>query len=67
MVANGNWTDATREDIYSGVVAMDTVRVGFFVGELNSLKCCVEDVGNAYLNSNTKEKVFIIVGPKFGH
>ena len=66
LVANGNWTDATREDIYSGVVAMDTVRAGFFVGELNGLSCCAGDVGNAYLNSETKEKVFIIAGPEFG-
>ena len=66
LVANGNWTDATREDIYSGVVAMDTVRMGFFVGELNGLKCCAGDVGNAYLNSDTREKVYIIAGPEFG-
>ena len=50
LVADGNWTEATREDIYSGVVAMDTVRIGFFVGELNQLKCCAGDVGNAFLN-----------------
>ena len=66
LVADGNWTEATREDIYSGVVAMDTVRIGFFVGELNHLKCCAGDVGNAFLNGWTKEKVFIVAGPEFG-
>ena len=40
--------------------------MGFFVGELNGLKCCAGDVVNAYLNSDTKEKVFIIAGPEFG-
>ena len=34
LVADGNWTEATRDDVYSGVVAMETVRLGFFVGEL---------------------------------
>ena len=32
LVADGNWTDAARDDVYSDVVAMDTVCLGFFVG-----------------------------------
>jgi hypothetical protein len=34
LVAGGNWTVNDKEDIYSGVVCMDTVRIGFFLGEL---------------------------------
>jgi hypothetical protein len=30
VVAGGNWTVNDKEDIYSGVVCMDTVRIGFF-------------------------------------
>ena len=37
LVADGNWTDIVREDIYSGVVGMDTVRLGFTLGDLNNL------------------------------
>jgi hypothetical protein len=33
LVADGNWTVNDKEDIYSGVVRMDTVRIGFFLGE----------------------------------
>ena len=66
LVADGNWTEAARDDVYSGVVAMDTVRLGFFIGEINGLKCCAGDVGNAFLNGWTKEKVFIIAGPELG-
>jgi hypothetical protein len=33
LVAAGNWTVNDKEDIYSGVVRMDTVRIGFFLGE----------------------------------
>jgi hypothetical protein len=29
LVAGGNWTVHDKEDIYSGVVRMDTVRIGF--------------------------------------
>jgi hypothetical protein len=33
-VAGGNWTVNDKEDIYSGVVQMNTIRIGFFQGEL---------------------------------
>jgi hypothetical protein len=29
LVAGGNWTVNDKEDIYSGVVRMDTVSIGF--------------------------------------
>jgi hypothetical protein len=49
LVAGGNWTVNDKEDIYSGVVRMDTVRIGFFLGELYGLSCCASDIRNAFL------------------
>jgi hypothetical protein len=49
-----------------GVVRMDTVRIGFFLGELYGLSCCACDIGNAFLYGKTKEKVYINAGPEFG-
>jgi hypothetical protein len=57
LVAGGNWTVNDKEDIYSGVVRMDTVRIGFSLGELYGLSCCACDMGNAFLYGTTKEKV----------
>jgi hypothetical protein len=37
LVAGDNRTVNDKEDIYSGVVRMDTVRIGFFIGELYGL------------------------------
>ena len=37
-----------------------------FLGELNGLKIWQTDVGNAYLEAVTKEKVYVIAGPEFG-
>jgi hypothetical protein len=37
LVAGGNWTINGKEDIYSGVVHMDTVRIGFFLEEMYRL------------------------------
>jgi hypothetical protein len=45
---------------------MDTVRIGFFLGELYELSCCAFVIGNAFLNGNTKEKVYVTAGPEFG-
>jgi hypothetical protein len=45
---------------------MDTVRIGFFLGELCGLSCCASEIGNAFLYGKTKEKVYITAGPEFG-
>ena len=46
-----------KKDIYSGVVGMDSVWLGFTLRDLNQLKCVAGYVGNAYLNEYTKEKI----------
>jgi hypothetical protein len=56
LVAGGSWKVNDKEDIYSGVVRMDTIRIGFFLGELYGLSCCTCDIGNAFLYGKTKEK-----------
>jgi len=52
--------------VYSSVVSLRGVRLLAFVGELNGLKVWSTDIGNAYLETCTKEKVYIIAGPEFG-
>ncbi len=37
-----------------------------FLAELNDLDIWATDIGNAYLEAETQEKVFIIAGPEFG-
>jgi hypothetical protein len=55
-----------KDDIYSGVVRMDTVRVGFFLGYLYGFSCCACDIGNAFLYGKAKEDIYITAGPEFG-
>jgi Reverse transcriptase (RNA-dependent DNA polymerase) len=38
----------------------------FLLAKLNQLELREADVGNAYLDASTKEKVYIIGGPEFG-
>ena len=66
LVAGGHKTDPPKEDTYSGVVGSESVKIGFVIGDLNGLICCAGDIGSAYLNGITREKVYIIAGPEFG-
>jgi hypothetical protein len=36
------------------------------IATLNDLDILVADIGNAYLNAETREKVYAIAGPEFG-
>ena len=66
IVAGGHLTDAPVESVYSGVVSLRGVRLVIFLAELNGLKVYQTDVGNAYLEAYTKEKVYVIGGPELG-
>ena len=66
LVADGHLTDAPLESVYSGVVSIRGFRIVMFLAELNNLKFYATDVGNAYLESYTSEKVYIVAGPEFG-
>jgi hypothetical protein len=45
---------------------MDTVRIGFSLGELYVNSCCACDIGCTFLHGKTKERVYITAGPDFG-
>ena len=66
LVAGGNWTVTPKENIYSGVIGMDLVRLGFALAAMHNLDVCAADVGNVFLYGKTKEKVMIKAGPEFG-
>ena len=48
------------------VVSLWGVRIVIFLAELNGLKIWQTDIGNAYLEATTEEKVYVITGPEFG-
>ena len=65
-MANGSCTPVDSEEAYAGIVGMETVHLGFFLAEINGLKVCAVDISSAYLYAKTREKWYIIAGPKFG-
>jgi len=58
--------DPSKEDIFSGIVGMETIQLGFLIAAMNRLDVCVADIGNAFLYGRTREKVYIIAGKEFG-
>ena len=66
LVADGHLTEIPLESVYSGVVSLRGFRLVVFAAELNGLQMWATDVGNAYLEAFTLEKVYIVAGPEFG-
>jgi len=66
LVAGGHLSETPIDSVYSSVVSLRGVRLLAFIGELNGLKIWSTDIGHAYLETYTKEKVYIIAGPEFG-
>ena len=66
LVAGGHLTEPPIDSVYSGVVSLRSLRLALLIGELNGLTPMVGDIGNAYLEAYTKEKVYFIAGKEFG-
>ena len=64
-MAGGHLTP-TNDSAYSGVVSLKSMRLALLIGEMNGLRPMVGDIGNAYLEAYTQEKVCFYAGPEFG-
>ena len=65
LVADCSLTPEPAENIYFGVVSLRHLRLVIFLGELNNLELWGADIGNAYLEAQTQENLFIIGGAEF--
>ena len=65
LVADGHLTPEPVESIYSGVVSLRNLKLVIFLGKLNHLELWGADIGNAYLEAPTEEKLYIVAGPDF--
>ncbi len=66
LVADGHLTAVLLNSIYSGVVSLCGICLLVFLAELNDLDVWTTNIGNAYLEAEMQEKVYIIAGPEFG-
>lgn len=64
-VAGGHLTDPPTSMTYSSVVSRDSIIIGFLIAALNNLDILAGDIQNAYLNAETKEKIYFIAGDEW--
>ena len=65
LIAGGHLTEVPFYSVTSSVVSLRGLRIAIFIAELNGLQVWATDVGNAYLEAPTQEKVYIIGGTEF--
>ena len=66
LVAGGHLVAIPDYSIYSGVVSLKGICLITFWGKLYNLPIYSTDIGNAYFEAQSKEKVYIIAGKIFG-
>jgi len=66
LVGGGHLTAPPKDSVYSSVASLRSIRLVTFLSQLNGLELCAADVGNAYLEAYTKEKVAFVAGKEFG-
>ena len=57
LVAGGHKTDPPAQLTYSSVISGESVQIAFLIAAFNDINLMATDVGKAYLNAPTKEKV----------
>ena len=53
------------ESVYSGVVSIHSICLILLIAELNNLLIYQANIGNVYLVTYTKEKMYFIAGKEF--
>ena len=65
-VGGGHLTSVPACMTYSSVVSRDSVRIMFLIAALNDLDIKMCDIGNAYLNAETRERLWFQAGNEWG-
>ena len=65
-VKDGHRCPTPKTSNYAGVVSRESVRIAFTYAALNGLDVIAADVKNAYLQSPSSERHYIICGDEFG-
>lgn len=67
LVVGGHVTNASMYDRYAATVHTENIRLMFYLLVTNNVNVLTGDVGTAYINAFTEEKVYSSAGPEFGN
>ena len=65
-VLDGHKTSTPEGSTYAGVVSRESVRIAFTYAALNDVDVFAADIQNAYLQSPSSQKHYIVCGEEFG-
>jgi hypothetical protein len=65
-VAGGHTIDAPHVMTYASVVSRESVRIPLTLAALNDVDVMMGEIENAYVTSQTTDKVWTVLGPEFG-
>ena len=66
LVADRTVTGVRISNFYSGVVYLRVIRLVLFIAERNGIESSESDIDNAYIDTFTKEKVYIVASLSLG-
>ena len=66
FVADGSRTEVPECNTYASVVSRESVRIAFLLAALNDLEIMAGDCEGAYLNAESRERLYTKCGPEFG-
>ena len=65
IVIGGNIFDSYGHEVYASTMKSVSASILMTISAANNLDVVTGDIGNAYLNSNTQEKIYTCAGAKF--
>jgi hypothetical protein len=65
-VARGHKVDSSQHSSSSSVVRMDSICLLNVIAKQKNLQVSTGDFGDAYVNAEMKEEVYVVYGPEFG-
>jgi Reverse transcriptase (RNA-dependent DNA polymerase) len=66
FVAGGHMTDPPKDMTYLGMVSQDSICIAFLIVALNDLDILACDIQGTYLNAQTKELIYTVMGLEHG-
>ena len=64
LVIGGHVVDSTGHEVYASTMKSVSARILMTIAAANNLEVMTGDIGNAYLNAETEEKIYTRAGAK---